>query len=345
CNLYIDEFLLEGNHIGINKTTLKGNHANINADILEESLVKPSQLPNDKLNCFNRRGLHFIHINARSMLHKLSEIKLLAMKIKPAVISITETWLDICQPDGSLHIEGYNLLRRDRLTHGGGVCAYVRADLAYNPKVELQNVELEDLWFEILLPLSKPIFVGTCYRAPYNNKIIECLESTMSKLRSDCDTIILGDFNICMLNDNSSLRNRYIELLDTHNFTQLINSPTRVTQSSATIIDHIHTNNQEKICQSGIIESGISDHYITYCTRKVIKCQINKHNPIKIRSMKNYSNDIFVEKLQSLDWSVVTKCIVDVNEAWENSKHYLLLLWMRLRRKKKLELNVEQNLG
>ena len=39
--------------------------------------------------------LSTIHINARSMFHKLSEIKLLALKIKPAIIYISESWLDI----------------------------------------------------------------------------------------------------------------------------------------------------------------------------------------------------------------------------------------------------------
>ena len=61
-----------------------------NANILETSLIKPSQMPDNMYDCFNRRGLHFIHINARSIFHKLSEIRLLALKIKHAIISISK---------------------------------------------------------------------------------------------------------------------------------------------------------------------------------------------------------------------------------------------------------------
>ncbi|CAL4152507.1 unnamed protein product [Meganyctiphanes norvegica] len=141
-DLFSGSDILEGSHGNSDNNLLEENHINNNADKLEQSLISPSQIPENKFDCFKRRGLHFIHINARSMFHKIMEIRLLAMKIKPAVISITESWLDISQTDESIKIEGYNILRRDRLTHGEGVCAYIRADLAYNPKVELQNVEL-----------------------------------------------------------------------------------------------------------------------------------------------------------------------------------------------------------
>ena len=74
-------------------STLENLNTIENANILETSLINPSQMPDNMYDCFNRRGLHFIHINARSMFHKLSEIRLLALKIKPAIISISETWL------------------------------------------------------------------------------------------------------------------------------------------------------------------------------------------------------------------------------------------------------------
>ena len=84
------------------------------------------------------------------MFHKLSEIKVLALKIKPAVISISEIWLDASNTNLSINIEGYNVLRRDRISHAGDVCAYIRSDLSYNQRAELQNDGLEDLWMELL---------------------------------------------------------------------------------------------------------------------------------------------------------------------------------------------------
>ncbi|CAL4133812.1 unnamed protein product, partial [Meganyctiphanes norvegica] len=161
--------------------------------------VTPSEAPDDIFDIFKNKGLHFIHINARSMFNKLSEIQYIAKKTKPAIISITETWLDESHTNNSILIEGYKIVRRDRLTHGGGVCMYINEKLKHNNREDLQNQTLEDLWIELLLPHTKPIIVGTCYRAPNNSNASACLESTLDQIPADSDSILLGDFNYCLL--------------------------------------------------------------------------------------------------------------------------------------------------
>ncbi len=42
-------------------------------------------------------------------------------------------------------------------------------------------------------------------------------------------------------------------------FTQLIETPTIITDSSSTILDHIPSNNSERVWQPGTINNGISD--------------------------------------------------------------------------------------
>jgi hypothetical protein len=44
---------------------------------------------------FNNRELHFIHVNVRSLLAKLEDIRMLAHKSSAACIGISETWLDV----------------------------------------------------------------------------------------------------------------------------------------------------------------------------------------------------------------------------------------------------------
>ena len=96
-------------------------------------------MSDNRFNVFKRKGLHFVHINAGSMFHKLSELRYFASVHKPAGISITETWTNKSHTDASINIDGYNLVRRDRETHAGGVCMYIRNDLAFNPRPDLQN--------------------------------------------------------------------------------------------------------------------------------------------------------------------------------------------------------------
>ena len=165
-----------------------------------------------------------------------------------------------------------------------------------------------------MFPKTKSLFVGTCYRAPKNSSAIECIENTINKLPPDCDTILLGDFNYCLIGKKM---NKLSEMLDTQGYTQLINTPTRVTANTSSLIDHIYTNNRDKVSQAGVIETGISDHFITYCTRRKPKDIIGKHTTIKIRSMKNYTKESFVENLEGKDWNIVKQERQDPDRALE----------------------------
>ena len=104
-------------------------------------------------------------------------------------------------------------------------------------------------------------------------------------------------------------------------FKQLISEATRVTSSSSTLIDHSLSNTSEKICQFGTISLGLSDHCLIYATRKVVKGQINKHNTVKLRSLRNYCKQDFGLKLSALNWQDVLTS-TDVTKAWELFKEY-----------------------
>ena len=67
---------------------------------------------------------------------------------------------------------------------------------------------------------------------------------------------------------------------------------------SSTLIDHIFTNKQEYISQSGIIDTAVSDHSVVYCTRKISRVKYNKHKEITFRSLKNYPDDVCKEAVE-----------------------------------------------
>ena len=288
----------------------------------DNDVNKPSNTDQDFFQCFSRKGLHFLHVNARSLLPKLSELRSLVHKSKVAVLSVTETWLDDTVTDQEISISGYSVLRKDRNRHGGGVAMYIRQDIAFNPRTDFDDNNLESIWCELLLNKTKPIIVGTVYRPPQHSKFIEYFELLLSKIRSDLELYILGDFNICYLHDKSSLWKNYKCVLDLFDLTQLIKDASRITVNSSTLLDHILCNQTEKICQSGTLSFGLSDHLAVFCTRKIVKGQIGKHNVVKLRSFKNYSKEIFCDKLSNIDWSNIVNA-TNVNEAWCNFKTLL----------------------
>ena len=65
-------------------------------------------------NEFDKKGLHFLHINLYSFLPKIEEIKNIAKKSKATVIDISETKLDGIIFDAEIYIEVYSIVRCDR---------------------------------------------------------------------------------------------------------------------------------------------------------------------------------------------------------------------------------------
>ena len=85
---------------------------------------------------------------------------------------------------------------------------YVREIYAFNVREDTTG---ETLWIKLLLPKTKPIFVGTCYRPHNQSNFNDHLEESLSQLKSDCETIVLVDFNtICFNKKNSSLYSAYL---------------------------------------------------------------------------------------------------------------------------------------
>ena len=51
-----------------------------------------------------------------------------------------------------------------------------------------------------------------------------------------------------------------------------------------------------------MIDVGISDHQLIYCTRKIKRIKHNIHNQIQVRSLKKYSAEIFTNALKTVQF-------------------------------------------
>ena len=160
----------------------------------------------NKWENFRKRGLHFIHLNVNSILPKIEELRSIAQNTKAAVIGISESKLDKTVFDSEVAIEGYDLLRKDRNRHGGGVACYVRNDICYNPKKILQD-DLENIFIDILLPKTKPITVGIVYKPPNQTGFIEKLNLICNDFDSaNAEVHILSDMNINVLQNGKYIK-------------------------------------------------------------------------------------------------------------------------------------------
>ena len=144
------------------------------------------------------------------------------------------------------------------------------------------------------------------------------IQTSSSKLTSTNEIYLLGDTNINLLQNgkfilkenqsyklkssSSALVNKYKEFCQTFSLTEIIKEPTRITCSTSTPLDHILTNSSEKVSQKGVIDVGISDHQLIYCTRKIKRIKHNMHNQIQVRSLKKYSAEIFTNALKTVQF-------------------------------------------
>ena len=89
--------------------------------------------------------------------------------------------------------------------------------------------------------------------------------------------------------------------------TEIIEKPTRITCSTSTLLDHILANSSEKVSQKGVIDVGISDHQLIYCTRKIKRIKHNIHSQTQVRSLNKYSAEIFTNALAILFNSITVQ--------------------------------------
>ena len=113
--------------------------------------------------------------------------------------------------------------------------------------------------------------------------------------------------NLNVLNDkklkNETFSRRELKsLFRNFDFKQFINSPTRISMNSKSLIDIIASNCPRNISESGVITTHLSDHELVYCVRKINW----KKAPAEIKTFRNYANyspSAFCMDLKSVDWS------------------------------------------
>lgn len=104
----------------------------------------------------NKTKLKCFYTNARSIVNKRNELELYIMEERPDIIAITETWAVESIEDSELKIEGYTMIRRDRIlgekTRGGGVLLYIieSVDVIVRDDIVNSNI-LECAWCEIVM--------------------------------------------------------------------------------------------------------------------------------------------------------------------------------------------------
>ena len=107
---------------------------------------------------------------------------------------------------------------------------------------------------------------------------------------------------------------------------QLFLSPTRMSCGRSSITDRILPNFHDRVTKQGILNVGLSDHHLIYCTRKITRVKRGGHKEIKLGSLKNYTFDVYEKPLGEIKFHDYEN-FDNVNGAYTNfiqKKSYLL---------------------
>ena len=187
----------------------------------------------------NTHELLRMSLNARSINSKFQKIRDIVHDLAPSVLCIQETWGKNSTTDYSIkgfHKPVFQVRNSKGMNAGGGVAIWVKDSIAFT-EIKSPFIEKEIETIAITLPGFKLSIINV-YRGFGNAEAaITKLTDFVDSIKTGDDKAIVGDFNIDLLIDSKDS-----DVLTTamagRGFQQIINMPTRTTETFITLIDH-----------------------------------------------------------------------------------------------------------
>ena len=284
-------------------------------------------------NFFSTKNrLTVLHANMRSLGKNFSKLEELIAELNksPDIVAVSETWLSDFKVNKVL-IDGYQFINVNAknaaaggMGHAGGVGLYLKNSITYSEIKTLGNnlPNAESLWVELNLAKNKQIILGVIYRHPRQNidgfvrEVSNCLDK-LNKLKKTY--YICGDINIDFLNYNKSNEiKQYYDSLCSYGCMSLLNCPTRVTDSSSTLIDHLYSNDMHHNINCKILIHDISDHF-PFIFSVNANSPSNNVEMLRKRNMKLFKYEDFLQDLSlAFDRSVIENEHTNIHVAFKS---------------------------
>lgn len=169
-------------------------------------------------------------------------------ELSPDIMAVNETWLRTGEEDRAPKLSGYRLIHTPRPAHvrrgrGGGVGFYIRKGLNVRKCPHPNTVAVIEQMWVVLHVQSLKIAVGTAYRPPWQDVdlFLDGITESVTSLTGVDGIVLTGDFNINLLDRNSSRSKALSECIHSLSLEQLVTDPTHYTDHSSTLIDVVCT--------------------------------------------------------------------------------------------------------
>ena len=293
-------------------------------------LVNSCYLDNDSLGNVIKRNdgkfLSILNTNARSLVKNITEFQaftdslISSHKFKFDILTFTETWANT-QLEDLLVFNTFNPVFKHKINkkEGGGIAVFIQQDLKFNIRndilfpVEKQH-QYDCLFIEVHSESNKEknTILGVIYRSPNFNNITEFTENLKLLIEQINDEnkniVIAGDLNIDLLKAGKNVNSSHLlDMMISNNLIPHITLPTRVTHSTATLIDHVYSNVSHDRSFSATMTTNITDHFTNFIFLDINAkaSRANKVKHITYRVSSNTAFDDFNNALEQEDFSEI----------------------------------------
>ena len=219
------------------------NSNSTNSDTSETNVIADYKA---SIAAYYKFNLSIAHQNINSLQNKMDEIRVLLNQELFDILVLTETKIDSSYNNSLFQHPLYRIIRRDRKKGGGGIMVYIKHSVSAYRRRKLKPVDIEAVCIDVKGRGNTWFSLLACYRSPNKNKPTEFLSTLYSTTENlynhRNELLIIGDLNFNMLNNDScSPDNRLSEYCDRFQLTNIVTVPTRITDTSSTLLDVILT--------------------------------------------------------------------------------------------------------
>lgn len=301
--------------------------------VLDTDLSQPDNLPltfspyyNHELlikYLSNKKGSFLVlSLNCQSLNAKIDQLTILLSQLSSHSIEIDaiclqETWYKDEQIPPTAHLNGYTAINKPKhCSEHSGLLIYLKSIYLYQTIDTPQSNHFDSLFIKVLHQ-QENIILGNIYRPPH--KTIGQLETFNEEFSSILQTfskykiaILAGDYNINLLDlnsPNSTHTHEFYNNVITNGFVPKITLPTRLGETSYTLIDNLLCKIPNKHSSTtGILSHKISDHQPYFITLDLkTKSQTIKQSKVTTRKINpttlNAIREDITNSLESMDYS------------------------------------------